>query len=84
MYFSGGPDIGKFGIELGVFGGAKHDGKSFEALRLNLKGNEGLKCKNTQPTEKKKHLLKTSPTSFGTQLYRCDMYFFIYRPIKIS
>ena len=50
-FFFFGPNIGKFGIELGVFGGAKHDGKSFEALRLNLKGNEGLKCKNTQPTE---------------------------------
>ena len=48
-----GPNIGKFGIELGVFGGEKHDGQGFEALRLNLKGNGGLKCKNTQPTEKK-------------------------------
>ena len=52
MYFFG-PNIGKFGIELGVFGGEKHDGQGFEALRLNLKGNGGLKCKNTQPTEKK-------------------------------
>ena len=50
-FFFFGPNIGKFGLELGVFGGAKHDGKGFEALRLNLKGNGGLKCKNTQPTE---------------------------------